>query len=386
MTSVPFTIDQSAGLIYNSDSLLYGTNVSKVKINLSSEGIPSIYVDSTGVYDSLPDSIDFTSPRKFRVYSNDAACYKDYTVSVNVHQVDPELMVWEKMNAPEGVSPLRALEFGGEMCLFGNDATGSAVVAKIAPGETVWGIAALSGLPTSADLSTVHLFNDKLYAVADGNIYSSQDAVEWSLSADAVGAVAIIGSSDVEGLLWVAGEDGIKYSSDGILFTLAEALPQNFPLYGVSAMSYRLAHHEGIIRYMLVGYSTAAKEGNASVWCKLSNESRWTCYDNKNNLFPCPALKDVTVLHYDNFLYALGGAGTVDGVEKKALSAFFVSKDNGIVWKENESFYQRLPKELSGNNAPFAATVDSKNYMWIVSGAPNGGVWKGIINRLGFNK
>ena len=92
------------------------------------------------------------------------------------------------------------------------------------------------------------------------------------------------------------------------------------------------------------------------------------------------------MVRYDGYLYALGGAGNVGGTEVGAFGSFYVSKDNGIVWKENRSFYQRLPEELAVGGAPFAVAVDSKNYMWIIKTGENGGVWKGIINRLGFNK
>jgi hypothetical protein len=65
---------------------------------------------------------------------------------------------------------------------------------------------------------------------------------------------------------------------------------------------------------------------------------------------------------------------------------FYVSRDNGIAWRPQESYYQRLPEELGGDNSQFAATVDSSNYIWIINSGDNGGVWKGILNRLGFKK
>lgn len=387
MATVPFSIDQAAGKIFNADSLLFGTDVSKVTITMSAEGIPSIYVDSTGLYENIytTDSLDFTAPRKFRVYSAGALCYKDYEISVNVHQVDPELMVWQKSQAPEGILPVRAAGLGDEMCLFGTDAAGNVAVSKTALNDTVWSASGVAGLPAEA-LASVTAYNGRLYAVASGNVYSSANAIDWEVTPTGTGAVAIVGASDEEQKLWIAGDGGLLCSSDGLSFEAAGNLPEGFPLYGVSQASYPLAHNRNIIRYMLVGYPTAAKEGNPSVWCRLSNESKWACYDDEHNQFPCPALKDVTVLHYDNFLYALGGAGKAGGVERAAFSSFFVSKDNGIVWRENESFYQRLPKELAGSSLPFAIASDSRNFIWIIAGGPDGGVWKGIINRLGFKE
>lgn len=389
MESFSFTIDQLSGQIYNSDSLPFCTNISKVVANISCEGILSIYVDSADVYEaySSTDSIDFTSPRKLRVYSLGGESYKDYTVTVNVHRVEPEKMEWTLSQAVEGVAPERALEVNSTMYLFGKDSEGVAVVANTSiEGEPVWSIAHLSGLPAAADLTTIHLFKGMFYAVAEGCVYSSVDAVAWNLAASESGAIAIVGASDEDGKLWIAGEQGLFYSTDGVAFDAAGDLPANFPLYGVSTMSYPLKHNNSIIRYVLVGYATEAKDGEVYVWNRLSTEEKWTCYNNTGNEFVCPALKGLAVLHYDGHLFAFGGAGTVCGKEVEAFNSFYVSKDNGIVWKEYQSFYQRLPKELKGDNAPFAVAVDSRNYMWIMNSGTDGGVRKGIINRLGFQK
>ena len=137
---------------------------------------------------------------------------------------------------------------------------------------------------------------------------------------------------------------------------------------------------------MAIGYSSETMNGNVTVWSRLSSEDKWVCYDNADNAFPCPALKGLSVVRYNGYLYALGGAGVVDGNGVDAFASFFVSKDNGIVWKRNESFYQRLPEELAGSDAPFAVAVDSGNCLWVMNAGEDGGVWKGIINRLGFEK
>lgn len=388
MGTIAFTINQLTGDIYNNDSLPFSTDVTKVVVKMSVEGVPAIYVDSTDTYDNIStmDSIDFTTPRKFRVYAGDAAYYKDYTVAVNVHQVEPEKMVWTRYPAVVGVTPVRLLEREGDMFLFGMNENGTTVVAATAmDAADAWSCADVVGLPAGA-LGTITAFGNNFYAVCAGDVYCSTDGKAWDIIATGTGAVAIVGASDEAGELWIAGEQGVLRSTDGVAFNVVETLPQGFPLYGVSAVSYPLSHNRNITRYMLAGYTTAAKDGSVSVWSKLSNEDKWVCYDNDGNSFPCPALKGVAVVRYDNYLYALGGAGTVGGSDVNAFSSLYVSKDNGIVWKENTDFYQRLPKELVGNNAPFAVAVDSKNYMWIINAGENDGVWKGIINRLGFKR
>lgn len=389
MTAFPFTINQVTGEVYNNDSLPFATNVSKVVTQFSVNGVASIYVDSLDSYEhfSSTDSLDFTSPRKVRIYSENAEFYKDYTIKINVHQVNPELMVWNKYPAVEGLVPVRAIEANGAMLLFGKDSSGAVTVASTAlEGVPAWEAAPVSGLPADADISTIQLFNGALYAVAEGDIYTSADGAVWTLSASETGAVAIVGASEEDGKLWIAGSQGVLWSEDGATFTVSEALPEGFPLYGVSLAVYPLNHNKNIIRYMLVGYTTESKDGEPAVWSKLSTETKWTNYKNEENKYECPALEGLAVVRYDDYLYAVGGAGTVNGREVAPLSSFYISKDNGIAWKVSTGFYQRLPEELVGDASPFAVAVDSKNFIWIINSGTEGGAWKGIINRLGFVK
>ena len=384
--SVGFTIDQVNGLVYNNDSLPYCTDLSKVVTTMTVDGAAGIYVDSTETYDyyASTDSTDFTTPRKFRIYSEGGTYHKDYLISVNAHQVDPDLMVWEKSAAVAGLVPYCAVELQGKMNLFGKVGA-KAVVASSVIGEPVsWACSDMTGLPDNANLSNVHAYNKALYVVADSAVFTSVDAVNWSLSATIPGVVAIIGSSSNE--LLVATETEWLCSRDGATFETKGTLPENFPLYGLSIASYPMAHNSDIVRYMLFGYSTSAKAGEPCVWSRLSTEGQWVNYNNAENQYPCPALKGLSIVRYDNFFYALGGSGTAEGVRVKAFESFYVSRDNGIIWKSLENYYQQIPSELMGNNNAFVVAVDSRNYMWIVNSGNGAATYRGIINRLGFKK
>ena len=91
-SSYAFSINQATGEVYNADSLPFATKVDKVTFSRGLSGYAKIYVDSLAAFDAFlsTDSIDFTSPRIVRITSTDGEYYKDYTISVNVHQVDPE--------------------------------------------------------------------------------------------------------------------------------------------------------------------------------------------------------------------------------------------------------------------------------------------------------
>lgn len=387
-SSYPFSINQATCEVYNADSLPFATKVDKITVSMNLTGYAMIYIDSLGEfgYFTSSDSLDFSKPRKFRITSEDGEYYRDYTVSVNVHQVNPDIMAWNSYAAIEGVKPLRSLEHDGSMCLFG-EKDGQFILATAAlQGSPLWQQAAILGLPGTANLATVQSFGGALYVVAGDGIYTSADGAEWSLSFGCDGALSIVGASDSDGKMWVATANELLVTADGISYESAGALPAGFPVYGVSISSYAMNHNKGIVRYMLVGYENETMVGNAVVWSKLSTENSWARYENGNNPFPCPSLKGLTVVRYDGFLYALGGAGVAEGVAVDAFSSFYISRDNGITWKAPDDFYQRMPADLQGYDSPFAVTVDSNNVMWIICAGEKPVVWKGIVNRLGFKK
>lgn len=387
--SYAFSIDQVTGDVYNADSLPFATKVDKVAFSMELAGYAQIYVDSLEQFEGFTtsDSIDFTSPRRFRITSTDSEYYKDYTISVNVHQVEPEQMVWNKYaSVAPSFTPLRVIDFDGGLCLFGKENGGFVLATSELQGVPVWNRSVITGLPESANLATVQSFGDALYVVAADGIYTSANGAEWSLSYGATGIVAIVGVSDDDGMMWVATADNLLSTTDGANYESAGALPYGFPLYGVSVASYKLNHNSGIVRYVAVGYDNEAMEGKATVWSRLSTEDGWVKYENGNNIFSCPSLKGLTVFPYDKFLYAIGGSGMAQGEAVEAFSAFYISRDNGITWKAPNNFYQRIPAELQGCDVPFVVTADSNNVIWIVGAGEEPFVWKGIINRLGFKK
>lgn len=387
-SSLPFTINQTTCEIFNKDSLPFSTDVSKIVMDMSVEGSVKIYDETNSKYESLltTDSVDCTYPRVLRVTSLDGNYYQDYTVTVNVHKVDPERLVWNGIETPVGVVPEKAIELNGEMLLLGKESGVPNFASMPLDGASSWAVAAMSGIPATADFATATVFNGLLYVLADGDLYASSDAANWACVLQGNSFVAIIGASDEDGCIWVANADSIYRSTDGNQFESVQALPDSFPLYGISAMSGVMAHNKNIVRYTLVGYPTSAKDTAPQVWSILSTENRWVKYDNVGNPYPCPLLAGLTVLRYDNFLYAFGGKGVVAEEEVEAFASFYVSKDNGIVWKAMEGYYQLLPKAIKNIDVPFVATVDSNNYMWIITTDSNAGAWRGILNRLGFKK
>lgn len=105
-SSYKFYIDQQQRLIYNPDSLPVGTDVEKVVCTISAKNGGTVLLkhpekDSVAYY-TATDSIDFSRPRTIIVYSQSGKTFRQYVVSVNVHQQEADDMAWDARSADEG--------------------------------------------------------------------------------------------------------------------------------------------------------------------------------------------------------------------------------------------------------------------------------------------
>lgn len=380
-----FVVDQKTKEIYNTDSLTYGTRVDKVATFLSYTGVPQCYDAEAGdyVYYYSVDSLDFTSPVSVRVQSTDGTYENYYTIKINVHQVDPDLLVWESFPVDEAVAaltPRRLVERDGVLYLFCTDAAGAAFVAvSSAQGTPSWTLSPVD--VAAADVSQVQLFGGAFYMVTGGALYSSVDGASWTPTAADAGLVALLAVCDNGTTMWVADGENILSTTDGVSFAVAEPLPADFPIYGCSSASYPLVTNNKIFRSVVVGYADEAMSGDVKVWSKLSTENGWCAYEQPNSDYKCPPMAGLQVLHYDNAFFALGGAATMGDKAIAPFASFYVSKDNGIAWRLCKDYALQLPASLKGCTQPFASAVTADNYMWIITPAA---AWRGRINRLGF--
>jgi hypothetical protein len=93
-------IDQLNHRIFNTDSLLTGTDMKHIictatTVNNGVVYIKSLTSDSLRYFSSGSDSIDFSQPRVFRVFATDGSGSRDYTVSLTVRNQDPGVFLWQ---------------------------------------------------------------------------------------------------------------------------------------------------------------------------------------------------------------------------------------------------------------------------------------------------
>ena len=99
LATAKFSIDQKENLIYNYDSLPFLTDTAKIasraKVSFTtgsgvSASVRVEHLDGDTAWVATGDSLRFASPFKLKLYAPDGKTHKTYTVTINIHQIDPD--------------------------------------------------------------------------------------------------------------------------------------------------------------------------------------------------------------------------------------------------------------------------------------------------------
>ena len=292
--------------IYNNDSLPLGTDLKHVLCTVTTlnNGITIIErIDEPNVYDyySSTDSIDFTQPRKFRVFSSDGSVYNDYYVSVNAHQEDGDEFVWKLVDdnwtAVPDAMPLPA------------------------------GIKQLLGKSTTEQyaLST----DNKLMVSRDNGATWQEDAV-----------------TDDADLLPTRDLSLISYpmtNTDSVDYVL---------LIGNREVNEQNNESIAMVWRKVVDYS------------KHAPQARWTYMERnaKSDSLALPRMENLTMVKYDDGILAFGGMG-LGGFDQLPYYTIYQSRDNGITWKYNPIY--DYPEGFDHYADNVRAVVDNDNFLWL---------------------
>lgn len=383
-----FSIDHLAHRIFNPDSLPVGTDVSKVLCTVSALNNGSVYVEdleSEGVLLFYSDSLDFTVPRVFRVYSSDGSGYESYTVEVNVHQQESEQFVWTEHSKNSNLAALedmKAVIINHQLMVFGlkDDKTVGYTTVDGDNWET------LSELTDKYAYFNMVTSNSVLYTLSNGKLIKSDDGIVWEEVADASNIVRLVAASYLE----VFG-----LTSDGVLMALntyttewtedafeAGADLSRLPNDHIAYICYPVEMTYYADYVLLAGISPAIDK-MASVWRKIveydvqGEDDKWIYMErNDGNQLALPQLQKLVMMYYDNSILAWG-------INDNGLSPIYQSRDNGLIWKVNSRY--KLPEEFNdGLACVFGAATDGTE-IWLVGG-DNGEVWTGHLNRLAWEK
>ena len=386
-----FYIDQINKQIYNVDSLPYGVNAKKILCTLSAKNGGAILYKSL-TSDSLKflstkDSIDFSQPREFRVYSRDGRSYRSYTVKVNVHKIEVGKFAWHHTNGQDDrlgvLSAMKAVALNGKIYVMGTEGTTTKLYATDNNDVGAWQQLTPNITLDSKAYSHLIAFDGYLYTYSNNRIQRSKNGVTWETK----GIVALKQlAGGANGNLYGVTDSGILTSKDGGTTWQSETLASsstNLPSQNISLFSFPSKVNTNAHDLVLIGNPpTGSNLLGALAWGKQIDASlpaqSWFFYGLDNLPYTTPALTNLQLVKMGEDLLAFGGKG-IGEYKAKAFESFFISEGKGTGWKKDARL--PLPANFESSETSFAMTIDENNNLWLIAGG-SGRIWKGNLAGL----
>ncbi|MDO4191090.1 MAG: DUF6242 domain-containing protein [Bacteroidales bacterium] len=381
-----FTIDTTTMTIYNEDSLPYQCRIDSL-IPVIGSTAQYIYINDTIYCDIksnsyVPDTFDFNQPFVITTYAEKKGITKTYTVELRIHQIDPELYVWEGLTSEiydiDATAEVMK-QFDQSLWLFVESANG--ISAYESPDGITWTRFAVTGFPIGADIRTMVNWNETLYIYYNNQLYASTDATTWNIAANGNGTINKL-LFEMNGTLYAQainnGTSTLYGTTDGSTWNNITTLPSSFPVSGAGI--WRDTTLTGAQRVYVVGGRNADGQLLNSVWCS-ENGSYWANMISANWFTP---RENVAVVQYDSILMMFGGRDANGIVNDYQL----VSPDFGVTWRaphNDENISTLFTPRYDANVA-----TDDKFFLYVVGGRNDNRFikdsWRGRRNRLLFVK
>jgi hypothetical protein len=377
-----FTIDNDSMLIYNYDSIDYGTRIDSLSFVINPK-FSSVYINDTLDYYNLTEVyLNFTNGVKFTVVASDKKTSADYYVKVNVHQVDPDTFIWKGVKsevfAGDALSA-KAVYFGEKLVYMA--VVDNRLLAYESETGSDWAVIVPAGIDADLmklDLNYLVATDEYMFVYGDGKLYRSADAGVWT-------EVATSGA-EVENLLfamenkvYAVAENGHMVRFDGVEWVDLGELPSKFPVEGGAVLV--AAAPSGKERVFVVGGIDA--EGNylSSVWSSENGEY-WSDMTGGKEQFTPRAY--AAVAQYGDGLMLFGGHGKPEGsvTDVKVVDdAQIFSKDFGLTWSEPKD--KSTIGDLYVPRYEHSAVVTPVGYIYLIGGRTSAegtinDVWMGV--------
>ena len=387
-TNYKFEINQTTREIYNVDSLPVGTSLKAVLATMSSKNSSPILLmdttkmDSAVAYYSSSDSINFTMPRRFRVYNNDRSAYATYTVKVNVHQEEADSFKWHTLAAQNAelaaLADFKALALNNGIFVFGKTTQGLKIYKSANTDGSFWSEVVPQVALDEKIYQGVIVKDGYFYAVNNGVVLKSEDAVEWTAVTTDASLKQLIGASSK--YLYAYTAAGISVSKDNGETWEAESLDADaacLPTHSLNMGIASIRSTKNTENLLLIGMRDAEKQDTiATVWTHAvdynadATASKWNYVEyDAHQKGKLPYLDEIQVVANDSGFVALA-----------SNAKLYKSIDGGLSWKEDTTIV--LPSSVNLFQH-YTFCRDNNNFYWIING---GNVWKGRFNKDGWRK
>ena len=433
LDSVFFSVDLVRGRIFNADSLPVGTDVTAlvpVITTLDGCSVAELTVKRSNSTDTVYDyittpsaRIDFTNPVRLRLVSPDGLVERHYTITVNVHNMDPDSLYWnrnDRRNLPSKFSyptsqhtsryedQIACLtEYQGSYSLATLSTPLSAITGT-SPDLGEW-IVDYVTFPTAVNINSFTMGAGAMYILGvDGTLLESTDGGStWN----AVGRSWTHIYGVYQGKVLGSAHQGEQWKIEEYPGTNVYAMPDGMPVSGTSAPIFYTFPMSAMSQMMVVGGRTAAGSLSAhtwgfdgKAWARISKRGVPVAVENAA-VAPYTSIKvaaDWNTTDYPTMV--LIGGRLSDGSLNDTV---YVSNDFGANWVKATDKMQ-LPKYLPAMQHSQAFVITSTisadevrsrisqvsqewdcPYIYLyggvnASGNTSNNVWRGVINRLSF--
>ena len=390
-----FTIEErlDTGLIWNKDSMLYGTRLDSVVPRFVFAPTPSaawLKLPDTLCVLSGYDTLDFTKqPIYLNIRSADRSTLKTYEIRATVHQADPDLYTWTILTPliyPIDDSEQKVVESDGSFVLIKSN--GFALHAYASDDGAEWfDLGEPTGLPAGTKVRQIISDGTTLFYGQGNIIYTSTDAITWTAQPVAYPIVTtLLFWND---LIWVLVDNNgyeLAYVENNELVLSGMRPEGQFPVSDFGSVVFHSASLRE--RAMIIG-------GYADNGAPLN--TRWNL---EYSTHPQPKgqyrieefsidrpsftrLTGISVIWYDNRLMMFGG---VDDKMSYFGREILISTDEGLNWVKADSTKNQLPEVYRARQKQTAIVRD--NYIYLFGGQDANmsysDVYRGRLNSIGW--
>lgn len=388
-----FSIEErnDTGLVWNKDSMLYGTSLTRVVPRFTFAATPdAAYLTMKEDIHVLTgyDTLDFTKqPIYLTIRSADKSNTKIYEIRTTVHQADPDLYTWTQLSDgvyPKDDSEQGVVELGTNFIMLTYN--GFSFHAYESPdGETWTDKGLLSGLPAGTKVRQIVSDGAKLYYAQDSTVYTSTDAVTWTGQKmdRAIVTMLLYWNERVWALVDNNGYE-LAYT-DGSSLTLSGLRPGGkFPISDFASVSFQSSSLRE--RAMIIGGFDSIGASLNTRWNieyskHIPEQNGYRLQEFSSDRSTFSSLTGISVIYYNHQLMLFGG---VDGKMSYLGRDIHISSDEGINWVKADTAKNRLPDVYQARQKQTAIVRD--NYIYLFGGEDANStfsdVYKGRLNSI----
>lgn len=383
LDSVYFTIDLVNALIYNADSLPFGTNVSKLNVSIvTAETCSKVDLiipktnnenDTINYLTNSTDSINFSNGSvTLHVVSADLTNERKYKISLNVHQTKPDSLCWSRL-ASSGLPTLldrtsideqKTIEYQGKALCITRDNDNYCIAVTENPGNDNWEKQTVE-YPFTPNIKSLTATINALFILDNaGNLYTSSDGLAW-IACNQQWSHIYGGYNDI--LLGIK-SDGNKYYHVTYPATTESEIASDFPISGTSQMLTFENEWNVSPQALMIGGKLADGSLTGATWAY--DGTQWAKISNT----PIPNLQNMTFIPYfsyktnsDNWnitKYATLIAMCGQNENGNAVNTVYISFDQGLNWKKADELMQlpsNIPARYNAQALVFKSTIHGRS-------------------------